>query len=179
MDVFSDIINTQKELRWLRWEYWVNEVFLTWQWLFLIFSVCFTIFIFVKLVDRTKLTKVLLVGTSSLMIVTFLDVLGAELVLWDYPTMVVPWGSRLICVDIIISIIFMLIYQFFPNWKKYVIASLIVSAIFSFILEKVAIWMEIYHPFAWKSIYSFPIYCLLLITIKWVVDRVYSLENTK
>lgn len=158
-------------------DYWREEVLYSFQWWFLLISTFVIGYLWWKFVDRSRLRNIVLHGFLTLSIVIFLDVLGSELHLWDYPKMVLPWGSRIICIDIIISLVFMMLYQRFRVWKTYILISLLMALTFAFILEPLAIFMNIYKPYAWKSVYSFPIYFLLSVFIKWLVDTIHRIET--
>ncbi len=161
----------QDEVSILRVNYWIEEVLFSFQWWFLVISMFIFVYIWIKIVDQTKLVKILLYGSISFSIINFLDVLGSEFILWDYPAMIIPGGSRIICINIIITIIFMTLYQYFNSWKTYLIASTVTSLTFSFVLEPLAIFMDIYQPYTWEHIYSFPIYILIMVSVKWFVDK--------
>lgn len=64
----------------------------------------------------------------------------------------------------------MFIYQYFREWKSFIIANVILAAIFTFIAEPITVWLGIYKLDNWKYIYSFPIYILKTALIKWIVD---------
>ncbi|MBZ9536806.1 hypothetical protein KGR20_21845 [Cytobacillus oceanisediminis] len=174
---FSELEKAQKTLSHLRLDYWREEVLYSFQWWFLLISTFVIGYLWWKFVDRSRLRNIVLHGFLTLSIVIFLDVLGSELHLWDYPKMVLPWGSRIICIDIIISLVFMMLYQRFRVWKTYILISLLMALTFAFILEPLAIFMNIYKPYAWKSVYSFPIYFLLSVFIKWLVDTIHRIET--
>ncbi|WP_100012265.1 CBO0543 family protein [Lentibacillus sediminis] len=173
-----DIKEAQQKLSELRGEYWLQEVVFSFQWWFLLISMLLIGLLWLRIVDRKMLRGITLYGVITLGIVMFLDVFGAELVLWDYPAMVLPWGSRIIFINMIISIVYMLLYQCFPAWNRFILASAVTALIFAFVLEPLAIYMNIYEPYTWEHIYSFPIYILLPIIIKWVVDKIYLIERT-
>lgn len=166
----------QQQLSTLSGEYWLQEVVFSFQWWFLLIATLLICWLWLKMVDRKNLRSIVLYGVITMGIVMFLDFLGAELVLWDYPAMVLPWGNRIIFINMIISIVYMLLYQFFPAWNRFILATVVNALIFAFVLEPLAIFMDVYKPYAWEHIYSFPIYILLPIIIKWVVDKVYLIE---
>lgn len=174
---FSDIVHIQGVLKIKRWEYWREEVVFTPQWWFMLGVLLFIFIVWIKIVDKSRLQSILLVGFTTLSIAFFLDVFGGEFSLWDYPKMVLPWGARNTCIDLMISILFMLLYQFLTSWKKYFLGAVFTSATFSFVFEPISVWMSIYDPYNWSKIYSFPIYILLMILIKAFVDKVNEIDK--
>jgi hypothetical protein len=174
---FKDIHKAQTFLNDLRGDYWIDHVFFSWQWWVLLISTLLVAVWWWKIADRQRLREILLYGSTSMLCVSFLDVLGSELQVWDYPAMMFPWGARMISADIIIAIFFMMLYQWFENWKMFVAASAVMSAVFSFILEPLARWADFYIAYEWKGLYSFPVYIALAIFIKWAVDNVNQMSE--
>ncbi|PGT82258.1 MULTISPECIES: CBO0543 family protein [Bacillaceae] len=172
-----DIMETQAKLSKIRWEYWRDDIIFSYQWWFLIITFVILFIVWIRLLDKSRLLTILLFGFITLNIVTFLDTLGGELQVWEYPKMILPWGPRILCIDLMISIYFMLLYQFFTKWRSYIFASIILSAIFSFIFEPIAILLGIYLQISWSHFYSFPIYILLAISIKWMVEKLIKINN--
>jgi len=172
-----DIMETQAKLSKIRWDYWRNDIIFSYQWWFLIITFVILFIVWIRLLDKRRLLTILLFGFITLNIVTFLDTLGGELQIWEYPKMILPWGPRILCIDLMISIYFMLLYQFFTKWRSYIFSSIILSAIFSFIFEPIAILLGIYIQLSWSHFYSFPIYILLAISIKWIVEKLIKINN--
>lgn len=174
----NEIIRKQQEVLTMRLEYWRTEVLFTPQWWFLLISFLILVILWLFIFDKKRVISITLFGFISFSIVSILDTLGGELLIWEYPKMVLPWGPRIVTIDLMISIFFMMIYQFFHSWKLYIIASACLSAIFSFILEPFASYLNIYMSLHWSHFYSFPIYILLTIFIKYVVDKLLKIEKT-
>ncbi|UHA60615.1 hypothetical protein KDJ21_002460 [Metabacillus litoralis] len=172
-----DIMETQAKLSKIRWDYWRDDIIFSYQWWFLIITFVILFIVWIRLLDKSRLLIILLFGFITLNIVTFLDTLGGELQIWEYPKMILPWGPRILCIDLMISIYFMLLYQFFTKWRSYIFASIILSAIFSFIFEPIAILLGIYIQLSWSHFYSFPIYILLAISLKWIVEKLIKINN--
>ncbi len=173
----QDIHEAQNYLSNLRWEYWREEIIFSFQWFFLLFVLFIVLIVWIKTLQRKNLQSTLLVGSFTLIVTTFLDTLGGELQLWEYPYMILPWGPRILCIDIIIAVIFMMNYQFFHKWKSYIFSSTIISAVFSFVLEPLSVLLNLYEPMKWNSFYSFPIYILISLIIKWIVEKIKSIAR--
>ena len=115
----------------------------------------------------------LLYTLSTSGIATLLDELGATLTMWVYPVKVMPILPRLITVNyLMVPIIYVLIYQYFPRWKSFVITNIILSLVFSFILEPILVWMNLYYLVTWKYIYSVPVYLFTAIVLKWFIEKI-------
>jgi hypothetical protein len=166
----------QQTLSHLRFEYWKEHVVFSFQWWFLLAALFLSIYLAYRYFDRSRFTAILLFLFITFSIVAFLDIFGAELNLWEYPAMVVPWGTRNLCIDMMMSIFYTLIYQRFSNWSPFIIASAVLAAVYTFVFEPIAIWLHIYMPNKWEIIYSLPIYFLISIFVKWIVECALGIE---
>ncbi|XQY92322.1 hypothetical protein ACNRWW_02440 [Metabacillus sp. HB246100] len=173
----QDIIEKQEIISKMRWEYWQNHIVFSPQWWFLLISVLLLFIVWLIVSDKHKLLPILFMGVITFSVVSILDTIGGDIDLWDYPIMVLPWGPRILSIDIMISIFFMLIYQLFQTWKAYTIAALGMAFTFAFIFEPIATYLGIYLPLNWSHFYSFPIYFLLAIGIRAFVDKMVSISK--
>ncbi|WP_138496148.1 CBO0543 family protein [Paenibacillus pinistramenti] len=162
----------QKQLSEARWDYWVTEVLLSWQWIFLLVcSIVFTL-VWLHLVKKNTLLLTLVNGLLTLAFCLIADTLGGELQLWDYPRMLLPWGARIICIDWMIAAHSMLLYQYFSGWRAFLAAAAGLSVLFAGVLEPLAVWMGIYIKYSWSSWYSLPAYFLLFCGMKAAADGI-------
>lgn len=75
-----------------------------------------------------------------------------------------------------LPVIYMLIYQYFPDWIKFTIAISITAVIIAFMGEPLAIRLDIYEMNNWKHIYSFPLYIALGL-IKMILKKIIEKEK--
>jgi hypothetical protein len=147
-----------------------RELF-SWVWWLLIALIIVPLAVWWKLVDKKRLIEICMFGLLINIAATFLDVLGSELLLWEYPVHVLPRVPLLIPVDyVVLPVIQMYIYQRFPKWKKYIIVSVIAAALQSFVAEPLAIWIGQYKLVLWQLIYSFPIYLIIDFSAKFLIE---------
>ena len=98
------------------------------------------------------------------------DMIGNLLGLWSYQYQLLPLQPKLVPIDFaVFPVVYMLIYQYFQNWRSYVIASLVTALVFAFIGEPLLVHLGIYKIQNWQHWYSFPIYVIIFF-IKWLVD---------
>jgi hypothetical protein len=173
---FQDIVDIHTKMSELRWQYWTENTVFSFEWWLLIIALISAWVVWWRLVDRRRTTEILLYGMFIFVVAIELDVIGGELGLWDYPAMVIPWGARLVCIDALIPVIYMLIYQYFPPWKSFILANTIMAFVFAFMAEPLLVWLNIYEPLTWRHIYSFPIYILIAIVFKWLVEKITKTE---
>ncbi|WP_078548581.1 CBO0543 family protein [Litchfieldia alkalitelluris] len=175
---FEDIRNMHHQVYEMKLDYWLTENLFTFQWWLLLFVLIIPWFIWWRLVDKKRLTPILLFGTLLMILVLMLDDIGVEIHLWSYPYQLVNILPRLLPIDQgIIIVAHMLLYQYFPRWKKFIIANIVMALIFTFIFEPFTVWLGIYKLENWRYVYSFPIYILKAAFIKWLVDTLIKKER--
>ncbi|KUP07929.1 hypothetical protein Q75_04005 [Bacillus coahuilensis p1.1.43] len=74
-------------------------------------------------------------------------------------------------------IFYSLLFQYVSKWKPFILGSILIAFIFAFVFENVAIWLNIYAPIVWEHIYSFPIFILIPLIGKKIVDSITSASN--
>lgn len=168
-------VEVQWHLTTTRFDEWMrNDVFHFRWWLLLVLFII-SAYIWWKTVDKSRLNEIILYTALITIITLSLDELGEELTLWDYPYDLFPLFPPLTAIDLVcLPMIYSLIYQHFRTWKKFIIASIVMSAVFCFVLEPLFVLGGVYQMLKWKSYYGFPIYTFMGICIKAVVNMVYS-----
>src|SRR5699024_7864604 len=108
-----------------------------------------------------------------MVIVTCLDIIGTSFAFWTYGFKVVQMLTTMSTVDMtLLPILNMCLYQLFPKWKSYMIASIVLALIGTFIVEPLFAWGDIYILHEWKYIYSFPIYITFTTFLKCFVQTI-------
>ena len=167
------IVNLQKLLHQVRFSDWINNDIFTFRWWVLLLSLTIPWFIWYRLVDKCRLKEMLLYLAITSSIAILLDEIGSTLTMWVYPVKVIPFLPRLIPANYsMVPIIFVLIYQYFPKWKSFIIANIILTFVFSFILEPILVWMNLYDLITWKYIYSVPTYLFAAIILKLFIEKI-------
>lgn len=172
MEVTKDMLSEmQRQLVNKSINYWVNDVFNTWQWWLNIATLILPIIIWWKLVNKKNLKDLIIYGFFASGFAVLFDVVGETLVLWEYPYLVIPMDYILIDTDYsVLPVVYMLAYQYFPKWKGFILSNVLISAIFSFLAEPLLVWLGLYELHGWKYIYSFPIYVAIAIVCKWITE---------
>ncbi|HET6872721.1 MAG TPA: hypothetical protein VFH42_07000, partial [Sporolactobacillaceae bacterium] len=62
-------------------------------------------------------------------------------------------------------------------WSQYLIVQVVASIVFSFIFEPFFTWIGILDYLSWRHVYSFPIYILLGVIMKGMVEYVKKREE--
>jgi hypothetical protein len=168
-----------KELSQIVMEQWQNNFILTGKWWVLLVLSIVPWLIWWKVVDKKRISEILLLGFLVIIMATFFDIVGWNYSGWYYPNTLLALCTPLFPIDYtLLPILYMLIFQYFSKWKTFIVAVFIMSAAFSFILEPLGEWMNIYKELKWKSIYSFPVYILLGIFVKWFVEKIIRVKKS-
>lgn len=172
-DLHKKLIEVRKLSSELSFEHWIRAELNTWRWWLSIILLILPLVIWWKFVDKNRIFEILTFGLFILMLATLSDVIGSELVLWNYTIRILPIVPRLLPFDFTIApVIFMSLYQYYPTWKGFIIASLVMSAVLAFIAEPLLILMNLYEVITWKFIYSYPVYLSAALISKWLVCRI-------
>ncbi|MCX7709524.1 MAG: hypothetical protein N2484_06705 [Clostridia bacterium] len=178
--LIQEIINIKMKYRQLSIEHWLNFELFTWVWWLGVASVIVPLILWWKMVDRKRILDICIFGLVVNIAATFLDVSGSEYVLWEYTIRVIPHIPLIFPVDyILLPVVGMLIYQYFPNWKRFLFANTVSAAVLAFIVEPFATMIHQYKLIHWKYIYSFPIYILIAIFAKLVTQKLLSQRQEK
>jgi hypothetical protein len=171
-DLLDEIIRLKEHLRSLFFEHFFEYELFSWVWWLSIAMVIVSLVVWWKLVDKKRLLEICVFGLIIDLFAAFLDVSGSEYVLWEYPVHLLPQVPLLFPVDfVILPVIQMYIYQKFPKWGKFILVSAIASALQSFVAEPLAVLIGQYKIIHWEYYYSFPIYLIINIMTKFILER--------
>lgn len=175
---FEEILELQNKVVEMQIQNWLHHDLFTLQWWLLLIILVVPWLIWWKFVDRKRLIEILLFGLLMATVVTILDEIGAQLNLWEYPFDIEPLFPRLIPINLAaLPVIFMFVYQYFPEWKSFLIANLVVAAVLSFIAENILEWLGMYELFQWENYYSFPIYIIMAVSLKWLMKIILAKQQ--
>ncbi len=174
---FDQIQELRKVLRDISIAHWYGDDLFSWQW-WLLFaaSILPWVFWYKYFLPRKEPSLVYTYGLILGVMATFWDVIGVDLLLWAYPTKLVPMVPPLFPADLsVIPVSFMLIYSAFRDWKRYALATLLCSAFFAYIVEPLFISSDMFvinKP--WTHSYSFVGLFLLTLFCKWFTQKIYA-----
>ena len=176
--LWKEQIQTLVKLRDVNFRHWSeNNLFSLVWWLMLILLISLW-FIWWKRVDKTRLHEIVTYGLMVSLIAIIIDVIGTHFVLWGYPNMLEPLVSALTVSNFaLLPVTYMLIYQYFSDWKSFTIASVILSFLLAFVAEPIAILLDIYQMNNWKHSYDFPLYILLAVLLKWTMNKIMIIQK--
>ncbi|OPX90081.1 MAG: hypothetical protein A4E53_01296 [Pelotomaculum sp. PtaB.Bin104] len=154
-------------------ENWMNDIVFTWHWWLLVALFIIPWLVWWKVVDRKKIFEILTYGFMVMIMSSLFDAIGVENDLWEYHYQFIPLLDVFIVYDVsVIPVTYMLIYQYFSTWKSFTIASIVVSGMFSFVSEPILVWLNYHDLFKWEYFYSFPIFIVIAITLKYLIIKI-------
>jgi hypothetical protein len=162
----------------MRMEHWLHHTLFTWQWWLLVALFIAPWIVWKILIDKKRFTAIILLGMFVLATVSWMDDLGTDLILWYYPYKLLPVYPQLIPINYaVLPVTYMLIYQYFHLWRSYITAIAIMAAFFSFVAEPALVYLGMYKVLKWQFYYSFPIYLIVGITHRWLVEKVLAINK--
>ncbi|ACV63003.1 hypothetical protein Dtox_2182 [Desulfofarcimen acetoxidans DSM 771] len=172
-------VKIQRHLTSIHIDDWLREDLFHLRWWLLLCLLIFSVYVWWKIVDKTRLAEISLYAALTTIVTLGLVEIGEELILWDYPTDIIPIFPPLTSLNLAsLPIIFSLIYQYFGTWSSFLLASLGVAAILCFILEPIMVWGGLYQLLKWKHFYGLPVYTIIAICIRLVLIRIFTTEKS-
>jgi len=167
----NELIEIHEKYAHLQKDYFMEHALFSWQWWFQIFITVALWIIWAFLVDKRRMKSILITGLLASIITLVLDDIGLSMALWVYPYHLHPFSSQLYAADLaIIPITYMLLYQYFRKWQRYIAAITVLVLFGVFVAEPFFIKSNLYLPLHWKPLYSLPIYLMIGVFLKGIVD---------
>ncbi len=175
---FNKIMDVQKELHHLRFDYWIGHDIFSIQWWLLLTMFIVPWIIWYKVIPKKYKAEVLSFGLLIGLLSSQLDELGVMTGRWGYPYQLVQTNRGLNPYNFtLIPVGYMLVYYYFPKWKHFILGNTVIGIIAAFGAEPILKFIGIYKPISWKYYYSLPIYIILPIIFR--VFVYYFLEKNK
>lgn len=176
-DEILEVRNLSKELL---LNYWLNETLFTFNWWFLLLSTSIFFIVWVIVLDKTRIIEIMVYGLLIGTLVFILDMIGISLVLWSYPDRLTPIMTPMLEIHKMhMPVLYMLVYQYFRSWGKFLTAITITAFVFAFLFEPITVWLGIYEIYQWSYFYSFPIYIGIGVFFKWLITKLQRVESRK
>ena len=160
---YAKIIETQRLLTDLSMQNWLHYSFPRWTWWLLLFFTVSPLFLWWKYTDPRRFLEISFFGLMTSISTGVVDSAGVQFLMWTYPNSLLPGLPNFFPIDYVaIPIIFMLIYQKYPGWKAFILASALMSIILSLIADPVLVWLNVYQPLSWQYYYSIPTFVFIV-----------------
>ena len=162
-----------KHITYARIDNWLDTDINTFGWWLQLVLAILSILVWWKLVEKKRLMELAFYSFTVMTISIWFDEVGYELGLWYYPIDLIPVFPPSTAIDyFMLPIMYGIVYQYCRSWKTFIIATCLLSGIFSFILEPLLVKFGFYVPVKWKFYYSFPIYIGIAIVMKAIVEKI-------
>jgi hypothetical protein len=175
---YDNVQKVRHELKEIGYQYWLHDNLFTWQWWILLIATILPWFIWGRLIKKQYRLHVLAFALLIGIISSILDVIGADILLWGYPIKLLFMVPPLFPADLtIIPVIFSLVYYYKHTWKSYTGYIIIVSFLFSYVIEPIFEWADMYrnHQFPhWISLIGF---VLISLVVRWFLERILPPRN--
>ncbi|MDR3561179.1 MAG: hypothetical protein P4N41_24525 [Negativicutes bacterium] len=174
----EQLANAIKGVSYTRIDNWLDTDFATAAWWGEIAITILTLFLWWKLVDKKRLIDITLYGFLVMATSLTLDQIGYELGFWYYPVDLIPLFPPATAVDFIaLPVIYSLIFQYCRHWKPFLAATLLMSTVFCFFLEPLMVKMGYYVLIKWRYYYGFPIYTVMAVVFKALLDKMKAITS--
>ena len=171
-------VEIQKHLSSIHIDEWKKYDFLHARWWILIGLLLIAILIWWILLDKSRIKEVCLYAFLALIVMLTLREYGEELILWDYPTDVIPIFPPLSSINLLIlPLSYSLIYQYYGTKRRFIWAALFITAIKCFIIEPIFVWGNLYELLNWQHYYNFPLFFAAALFIRYLTIKIYKIEN--
>jgi hypothetical protein len=176
-DIPKDV-EIQRQLTSIRIKDWLHEDVFRLQWWILIIFLLLLITVWWIAVDKSRLPEISLFAGLAIIVCMGINEYGQEMVLWDFPKDIIPIFPPLSSVNLIcLPVGFSIVYQRFRGWKSYISAILTVTFFICFIIEPILSVIGLYHLVRWQFYYSYPIYILVAISVRYFTNTIISINK--
>ncbi|KPU44480.1 hypothetical protein OXPF_19740 [Oxobacter pfennigii] len=166
-------VDLQRQLTADHIEIWLAEGFLKLRWWVLIVLYIVCAVVWWKLLDKRRLKEILVFTALAYIAVLAINEYGQELILWGYPTDVLPVFPPFSSVNLLLlPTIYSLIYQHFSSSRSYFVAESAVTVLFCVALEPLLAWGGFFELLNWKYWLSIPVYAIMALLVKMLTVKV-------
>jgi hypothetical protein len=170
------VYEKERELAKLSIQNWTaNEVF-SFQWFLMIGILIVSYAVWLKLVDRKKVTELLLIGSldSVAKIIIAAVLLDNILGLYDYKIRILPVPVSIFATSVTISpILIMLVAQYTTSWKGFFLWAAIGNAFLNFVIFPIYISVGILKFYNWNVFYHFLVLYAVAVIVRvvflWII----------
>lgn len=181
-ELLSQIRSIEEKLSHFQMEYWKSfSNFDTWQlWVVIIMLIAPIIVLFVS-IDKRKMLLLGFFGLNYHVWFHYANAFGISLGLWEYPYQIVPFLPSFALDASLVPVCFMLLYQWTLNHNKNIyLYSVLLSAIFAFILKPIMVNLHFFHMFKGVNyVHLFLFYVAFFIVSKLITNLFLSIQQKK
>jgi len=176
----TDMINHLRIELWnLTYTQWKTQTLFSIQWWsMIVFVAIFYAIWWWVLVDKGRLSQILLFGSFVAVQRIVMDIVGTNTVLWSYNLRLTPFYPSPFVHDFTLTpLALMLVYQYCHSWKKFLVWAGVVTGIISFVFFPILSmfgFLKLYH---WNDFYSFVLIIVIASLSRWALLRTLNIQQ--
>lgn len=156
MDTAQTIYQLKVALWDLSYTHWKANVLFSIRWWSLVALIAIAYTVWWKLVDKQRLSQILLFGSFVAVGRIVMDLIGSNIVLWSYDVRELPFSPSPFLHDFTITpLALMLVNQYCPSWNKFLVWTAVVTGIITFVFFPLLIAFNFLKYYNWNHFYSF------------------------
>jgi hypothetical protein len=177
-----DITATITQLRVALWDlsfaYWKTQVLFSARWWGLLAVIACIYAIWWMLTDKRRLSEILLLGSFVAVGRIVMDIIGTNMVLWSYIIREVPFYPSPFLHDFTITpLALMIVHQYSPSWKQFMLWTTVTIGIISFVFFPVLGYLGYLKLVNWNYFYSFILIIFIAVLSRAVLLWVLRMER--
>ena len=175
----ADIIhNLRLELWNLSYSQWRTQTLFSIQWWSLLALIAISYAIWWVLVDKRRLSQILLFGAFIAIQRMVMDIFGTNAALWSYDIRLTPFYPSPFLHDFTVTpLALMVVYQYCHSWKKFLVWTGVATGIISFVFFPILTTLGFMKLYNWNYFYSFVMIIGLAAFSRWVLLGVLNIEQ--
>ena len=175
----GDIIHQLRLELWnISYTHWKTDTLFSIQWWGLIALIAISYAIWWVVVDKRRLSQILLFGAFIAIQRAVMDIFGTNTALWSYDIRETPLFPSPFLHDFTLTpLTLMVVYQYCHSWKKFLVWSGVTTAIISYVFFPVLSMLGFLKLYDWKYSYSFGMILGIALFSRWVLLGVISIQQ--
>lgn len=175
----GDIIHQLRLELWnLSYTQWKTQTLFSIQWWSLIALIAIPYAIWWVIVDKRRLSQILLFGAFVAIQRAVMDIFGTNTALWSYDIRETPLYPSPFLHDFTLTpLALMVVYQYCHSWKKFLVGSGVATGIISFVFFPILSMLGFLKFYHWNYFYSFGMIFGLAVFSRWVILGIISIQQ--
>jgi hypothetical protein len=166
-------VEIQRQLTAIHINEWLRDDVFKFRWWLLLVLLAVFFASWWRIADKKRLPEIVLYVALATIVIMAKNEYGEELVLWDYPTDIIPIFPPLTSLNLIsLPLIYSLVYQHFRTSKSFIGATFLITAVLCFGLEPLMAWGRLYELVNWRYYLNYPLYVAMAIGIRAAVLKI-------
>ena len=162
----------------LSYNQWKTQTLFSIQWWSLVALVAISYAIWWVIVDKRRLSQILLFGSLVAVGRVVMDTIGVNAVLWSYDIRLTPFSPGPFLHDFTLTpLALMVVYQYCHSWKKFLVWTVVATGIISFVFFPILTTLSFLKVYNWNYFYSFVLIIGLASLSRWVLLGVLNIEQ--